>query len=79
MTISWKALEGADGYIIYRSTSKNGTYKKIATITDASQLSYVNKKLTTGKTYYYQVKAYAHVGESTYYSEASTPVGKTVK
>ena len=44
----------ADEYAIYRSTKKNGTYKKVATVTGTS---YKDVKLTKGKTYYYKIKA----------------------
>lgn len=62
---SWIKLgwsdNGADSYNIYRSTSRNGTYKKIAsTKTNA----YTNKNLTLGKTYYYKVTAVADGVES---------------
>ena len=57
-TISWDAVEDADGYRIYRATSKDGTYKSVKTITDPATLSWKNTKLTKGKTYYYKVKAF---------------------
>lgn len=57
-TITWKKVSGADGYYVYRSTSKNGTYKKVATIKGASKTSYTNKKLKSKTTYYYKVAAY---------------------
>jgi len=61
--ITWKKVSKAKGYYIYRSTSKNGTYKKIATVKSGSTLSYTNKtsgtyKVSSGKTYYYKVVAY---------------------
>ena len=55
VTVSWKDT-GVAGYYVYRSTSENGTYSKIATVTAAS--SYTDKGLTKGKTYYYKVEAY---------------------
>ena len=57
--ISWKKVSGAEGYQIYRSAEKNGTYKKIATVKGGNKTSYKNKKRTTGKVYYYKVRAYA--------------------
>ncbi|MCD7859042.1 MAG: hypothetical protein LUH51_02570 [Firmicutes bacterium] len=56
--ISWTAVDGADGYQIFRSTSKNGTYTCIKTISDGSTSSYTNSGLTLGQTYYYKVRAY---------------------
>jgi len=52
--ISWEKVEGAVKYEIWRSTTKNGTYKRIATTKNLYQ---VNKNAVAGKTYYYKVKA----------------------
>lgn len=52
--LTWAKIEGADRYKIYRSTSKNGTYKNIFTTTNCN---FTNKSVTKGKTYYYKVKA----------------------
>lgn len=54
--ITWKASPGAKDYIIYRSTSKNGTYKKVGT---ATALKYVDKNLTVSKKYFYKIAARA--------------------
>ena len=54
--ISWEAVEGAKKYEVYRAASENGKYSKVKTTT---QLSYTDAKATTGKTYYYKVKAVA--------------------
>lgn len=53
--ITWRAVNGATAYQLYRSTSKNGTYKYVKTTTAKS---YTNTGLSTGKTYYYKVRAY---------------------
>lgn len=58
LTVSWKRVKNAKGYQIYRATKKNGTYKKVKTIKTAKTVSWTNKKLTTGKRYYYKVRAY---------------------
>lgn len=55
LTVTWTAIDGADGYEVYRATSKTGKYTKVATTKDAI---FVNTKLTTGKGYYYKVRAY---------------------
>lgn len=54
--ITWKKMPYAQKYVIYRSTSKNGTYKKIKTIYGGTKTSYVDTGLTKGKTYYYKIK-----------------------
>jgi len=50
--LTWKAVKGIDEYTVYRSTSADGTYKKIATV---SKNSYNDKSIKAGKTYYYYV------------------------
>ena len=55
--VSWKPVEGATKYYVYRATSKSGKYTKVATVTDAT--SYRDSKAKKGKTYYYKVKAVA--------------------
>ena len=52
--LTWQAVDGAVKYEIYRSTSKNGTYKKVFTTTNTS---YTNTGAKAGTTYYYKVKA----------------------
>ena len=80
--ITWSKLNNADGYEIYRSTSKSGTYKSIKSITNGSTVSYTDKSLTTGSTYYYKVRAYRTVDKKKVYSSYSSiasakPVLKT--
>lgn len=62
--VSWDKVYGADGYRIYRAASKNGTYQYVTQISNGSTTSYVNTGLTTGKTYYYKVRAYRTVNGS---------------
>ena len=52
--LTWKAVNNADKYEVYRATSKNGTYKKMYT---TKSTKYVNTSSTAGTTYYYKVKA----------------------
>ncbi len=63
--LTWKKAANATGYIVYRSKKKNKGYKKIKTLT---KLSYKNKKLKRGKTYYYKIKAYRKYQGHTIYS-----------
>lgn len=59
--ISWSNVTSrSTGYEVYRSTSKNGTYKKIATVNNKSK-SYTNNKTTSKKYYYYKVRAYKSI------------------
>ncbi|MBQ7294848.1 MAG: leucine-rich repeat protein [Clostridia bacterium] len=50
--------ETADGYQIYMASSKDGTYKKIKSVTKNTSVSYTVGSLTKGKTYYFKVRAY---------------------
>ncbi|MCM1272097.1 MAG: right-handed parallel beta-helix repeat-containing protein [Clostridium sp.] len=72
--VKWKAAKGVTGYEIYRSASKNKGYKKIATIKKNSELIFTDKKLTTGKTYYYKIRAYYKSGRSVKYGSYSKVV-----
>ncbi|MDE6025486.1 MAG: hypothetical protein K2G45_08540 [Lachnospiraceae bacterium] len=55
-TITWGKVSYASNYIVYRATSKNGKYKKVATVKNG-KTTYTDKKLKKGTTYYYKVKA----------------------
>lgn len=70
--LTWTAATGATGYAIYRSTSSISGFTSVATATSAS---YTNTGLTTGTTYYYQVKAYTTVGTTKIYSAATAAAG----
>lgn len=59
--LTWKKVKSASGYVIYRSTSPDGKYKKIKTYTSGSKTSYTDSKAKFGKKYYYKVRAYEKV------------------
>ena len=52
--ITWKKVEGATKYTVYRATSKNGKYTKVGKI---NKTTFTDKKLKKGKNYYYKVVA----------------------
>lgn len=58
--VTWKAVAGASGYRIYRSTSKTGGFSRIKTVKSGASTSYT-KKTTRNKTYYYKMRAYTTV------------------
>lgn len=70
--VSWKKIAGATGYEVYRANSKNGKYAKKAVISKSNTVNYTDKKLTTGKTYYYKVRAVAAGTVKTTYSGYSS-------
>ena len=58
--ITWGKVSGADKYYVYRKTS-GGSYSKIGT---ATKTYYTDKKASSGKKYYYIVKAVNEAGSS---------------
>lgn len=77
--VKWKKVSGATGYKVYRSTSKKGTYKVVKTIKSEKNVSYSNKKLTKGKTYYYKVRAYRVVDGKNVYGPYSAVKSVKIK
>lgn len=76
ITMTWNKVTGASGYAVYRSTSKNGTYKLLKTY---SSNTCTNAGLKAGSKYYYKVRAYATVnGKKVYgdYSDAKSMLTK---
>lgn len=56
VTLSWKKVKNADGYQIFRSKKKNGTYSRIKTVKKGSLDTTI--KQTDNKTYYYKIRAF---------------------
>ena len=52
--IYWSAVDGANRYYVYRSTTKDGTYSFLGS---TAKLNYTDSKADAGTTYYYKVKA----------------------
>lgn len=80
--ISWKKVKYAQGYHIYRTTSKNGKYHLIKVVDSAKTTSYIDQGLKGGKKYYYKVKSYRKVdGQKvrSYSSKAAAAKAKKVK
>ena len=53
--LTWDKIDGAEKYYVYRATSKSGDYIRIKTTKTAT--SFTDTDVTSGKTYYYRVKA----------------------
>lgn len=56
--LSWKTVQRASGYQIYRLDSAKGKYVKIATVSGGTKTAYTDTRLTRGKSYTYKVRAY---------------------
>lgn len=66
-TLSWKKVDGANGYVVYRKTN-NGRWQIVKKITKGNITSFTDKKLSKGKKYTYTVRAYRTVGKKNIYS-----------
>ncbi|MCR5389062.1 MAG: N-acetylmuramoyl-L-alanine amidase [Lachnospiraceae bacterium] len=69
LRVEWDEQEMADGYIVYRSTTKKGTYTRIGKVTDDNYFD--DKTCTVGQEYYYKVRAYRRFNGATLFSEYS--------
>jgi fibronectin type 3 domain-containing protein len=67
--LSWTAVPGATRYEVYRATSSKGTYAKVSTPTG---IGYADTGRTTGRTYYYKVRAYHLEGSTKVYGGFSS-------
>ncbi len=76
VNVSWNAVNGADGYEVYRCTTKTGTYSRMGTVTTTSRDC---PGLTTGKTYYFKVRAYKEVDGVMVYGPYSSVVSAVPK
>ncbi|MGN0482795.1 MAG: S8 family serine peptidase [Lachnospiraceae bacterium] len=64
LKVSWTKMAGADGYEIYRSTKKNGNYKKVKIIRKKSTVTFVDV-VKNKKTYYYKIRPIGKIGSRT--------------
>ena len=71
--VRWKKVRGADKYQIYRAVKKNGSYKKVKTVS-GKKTSWTNKKLKKGKRYYYKIRAVRYLGGKAYYGAFSKKI-----
>ena len=64
--------------MLYYSYTKNGIYRRIATVS-ANETSYHAKALLSGSTVYFKVKAYSHAKSYTAYSGCGSVKSKKIK
>jgi tungstate transport system substrate-binding protein len=70
--LTWSSVSGANGYVVYRFNSTSKAFDNIKTVTSAS---FTNTGLTSGKTYFYVIKAYQWIiSGKTIYSSPSAAV-----
>ena len=75
ITVKWKKVSNATGYIIYRSTN-GGSYKKVKTIKSNSTVKWTDTSVSAGKVYRYKIKAYTSSGSTTVKSASYSSVKK---
>ncbi len=61
MNVTWKSVNGAEGYQVYRKTA-GGSYKEIAAVSGRETTAYRDTGLTTGTVYTYTVRAVYTLG-----------------
>lgn len=67
-------VKGASGYVLYRSTSKTGTYSKVDEQATTKRWDVKIQDDDISRTYYYKVRAYKNSNGKRVYSEYSDPV-----
>lgn len=77
-TLTWNRSNTVAGYEIYRSSSADGTYKKIAVVPNGKG-AYTDTKVGSNRTYYYKVRAYKPVDGSYVYGDYSKTIAITIK
>ncbi len=63
LKITWKKLDAATGYVLYRAQKENGNYKKVYTARKGTVTSYT-QKVSKGVTYYYKLVTMTKAGNS---------------
>lgn len=67
VAVAWKNVVGETGYQVYYSTNKDSGYKAFMT-SKADVVKVAKNGLTSGKTYYFKVRAYKTVSGTNIYS-----------
>lgn len=72
--VSWEEAEDADGYTVYRSSSKNGRYRSVYTTENPEKNWYVNTNRKSGKVWWYTVRSYKNIDGQKVFSKSSEKV-----
>ena len=70
-SFTWSNVSGESGYQVYYSTKKDSGYKKVASY-KTNVVKGSKSSLTSGKTYYFKVRAYKKTASGTVYSAWSS-------
>lgn len=80
VNVRWKKSNGADGYVVYRSSSRWGGFKKIKDIQSDGVLAYNDSSVDEAKVYYYKVRAYKNCsGKKVFCKFTSVKLNKVMK
>ncbi len=72
LRVTWRPVENADGYIIYRRAANSTTWERIKKVAGQSKSYYSNIKLQPGTKYTYTVQSFCQVNGKVYYSTKGT-------
>lgn len=79
VNIKWKTVPGANGYGIYMSHSKNGSYDLVKTVSGKKTISTNVTDIGPSILYYFKVRAYSNVnGEKVFGKFSSAKTGYSV-
>lgn len=67
ISLEWNGSEAYSGYEIYRTTTYDGSFKKIKTISKGGTTKWTNKSLSKEREYTYKIRAFAKVDGAVYY------------
>ena len=70
-SLTWSNVSGESGYQVYYSSKKDSGYKKVESY-KVNVVKGSKSKLTSGKTYYFKVRAYKKTDDGTVYGAWST-------
>ncbi len=81
ISLTWNKIDGASGYVVYRSTKASSGFKAIKTITKGTTITFNDTTVTnaTKTKYYYTVRSFRTVGTKKIYSTLKTPGKLAVK
>lgn len=77
-TISWKEVSGADGYQVYYGKTP-GSKSATTRLTTTGKLTYTKNRLSSGKTYYFRVRAFKRVNGKVAYGPCCTVKGVKIQ
>ncbi|MBQ7295780.1 MAG: fibronectin type III domain-containing protein [Clostridia bacterium] len=78
VAVSWNNVSGETGYQIYYSINKSSGYTKLTNV-GTNKIKYTASKLSSGKTYYFKVRAYKKVNGKTIFGTFSSVKSIKVK